>query len=67
MIDKDYYSIESQIKRAEENKRIMSEMSKFKKLLKNPDFKILPLWHLNKADIDFKYLKNDCHVVMYQS
>ncbi|MCO6163959.1 ParB N-terminal domain-containing protein [Flavobacterium sp. NRK F7] len=62
MLDKDYYSIENQIKRIEENKRIDSEKKKFKEMLKNLDFKLIPQWHLYKSDIDFEYLKSDCHI-----
>lgn len=62
MNDKEYYSIENQIKRNEESREREADKKRFKKLLNDPNFLIVPQWHLLKPDIDFLKLEDDQHI-----
>ncbi|MPS66823.1 MAG: hypothetical protein DI622_11430 [Chryseobacterium sp.] len=61
-MDKDYFSIENQIIRRE--KSILHEKNKkrFKELLKNSDYNLIPKWHLCKNEIDLSYLRSHRHI-----
>ncbi|HAF27804.1 MAG TPA: hypothetical protein DCG75_02040 [Bacteroidales bacterium] len=60
-MDKEYFSLENQMKRIEENERREKNKRCFKKKMKNSTFSILPAWHLTKSEIDLSHIANDCH------
>mgnify|MGYP006981761299 CR=1 FL=1 len=58
VMDRDYFSIENQQKRIQENQEIKKAEKRFKKLMKSDSFKIESNWHINKGEIDFSHLKD---------
>jgi hypothetical protein len=58
MIDREMFSLKNQKRRFAENIRMENLQKKYQRIVNNPDFQIVPLWHLNKSDIDFKYIKD---------
>ncbi|PRY03361.1 ParB-like nuclease family protein [Pontibacter ummariensis] len=66
-VDFGYFSLENQRKRNEENIKREKDKKCFKNLLKDPNFKIQPKWHLSKNDIDLSHLKGECHTDLKSS
>jgi hypothetical protein len=60
-VDKDYFSIENQMIRIEENERRDKSTKRFKKLLKDSTYSIQPRWNLTKSEIDLSHLADECH------
>jgi len=60
-VNKEYYSIENQIKRNEIRNQLDTDKKIFKKLSKEGKLNYEVKWHLSKNNIELKYLGDDCH------
>ncbi|TDO22374.1 hypothetical protein [Pedobacter duraquae] len=55
----DYFNIQNQQQRNEEDNRFRELEKHYRKALKNKEFILTPFWHLDQSEIDFTRLLND--------